>query len=228
MQVADLAGGAWPAATGILAALVGGRASGQGAHVDVSMTEGALALLAPHLATAVSRGRPLERGREPLLGGTACYAVYRTQDGRFVALGALEPKFFTGFCAAVGRPELAARQWEADGRGPREELERIFASRTFAAWSRFAAEHDVCVAPVLEGDEPRSDAQLAARAAFLEQDAGQGASIAAVDTPIRIAGAPHPARAAPRLGQHGDEVLLEAGFTPGEIARLRADGALGP
>ena len=228
VQVADLAGGAWPAAAGILAALLGRRTSGQGAHLDVSMTEGALALLAPHLAIAVSRGRPLERGREPLLGGTACYAVYRTQDGRFVALAALEPKFFAGFCAAVGRPELAARQWEAGGQGPRVELDRIFASRTFAAWSRFATEHDVCLAPVLEGDEPRSDPQLAARGAFLEQDAGQGAAVAAVDTPVRIAGVPHPVRPAPRLGQHGDEVLLEAGFTPEELAGLRAGGVLGP
>src|SRR5512140_1266517 len=140
VQVADLAGGAWPAVAGILAALLGRGAGGEGVHVDVSMTEGALALLAPHLAAAAARGRPLARGREPLLGGTACYAVYRTQDERFVALAALEPRFFAGFCAAVGRPELAERQWEAEGAGPRAELESLFASRTFQSWSSFAAE----------------------------------------------------------------------------------------
>ncbi len=228
VQVADLAGGSWPAVAGILAALMGRAAGGEGVHVDVSMTEGSLALLAPHLATAAARGRPLARGREPLLGGTACYGVYRTQDGRFVALGALEPKFFAGFCAAVGRPELAERQWEADGAGPREELERIFAGRTFEAWSRFAAEHDVCLAPVLEGDEPRRDPQLAARGAFLEQEAGAGATIAAVATPVRIVGAAHPNRPAPRLNEQGSEVLVEAGFTEDEVAALQGQGVLGP
>ncbi len=228
VQVADLAGGAWPAVAGVLAALLGRGTRGEGAHVDISMTEGSVSLLAPHLATAAARARPLARGREPLLGGTACYAVYRTQDGRFVALGALEPKFFAGFCAAVGRPELAQRQWEADGAGPKEELERIFASRTLEAWSRFAAEPDVCLAPVLEGDEPRRDPQLAARGAFVEQDAGGGGTVAAVATPIRIAGVPHPNRPAPRLGQHDDEVLAQAGFTADEIATLRDEGVLAP
>ena len=228
VQVADLAGGAWPAVAGILAALLGRAARGEGTHVDVAMTEGALALLAPHLATAAARGRPLVRGREPLLGGTACYAVYRTQDGRFVALAALEPKFFAGFCAAVGRPDLAGRQWEEDGAGPRAELDRLFASRTFLEWSSFAAGHDVCLAPVLEGDEPRRDPQLASRGAFLEQDAGGGASVVAASTPIRIAGASPPLRPAPRLGEHGAEVLGQAGFGLEEIAALRAAGVLGP
>jgi crotonobetainyl-CoA:carnitine CoA-transferase CaiB-like acyl-CoA transferase len=228
VQVADLAGGAWPAVAGILAALVGRGAGREGAHVDVSMTEGSLALLAPHLATAAARGRPLARGREPLLGGTASYSVYRTRDGRFVALAALEPRFFAGFCAAVGRPELAERQWEEDGAGPRAELARIFAARTFEEWAHFAGEHDVCVAPVLEGDEPRSDPQLANRGAFFELEAGRGAMVAAVATPVRLVGVDAPRRPAPRLGEHGAEVLAQAGFTADEIAALRAGGALGP
>lgn len=229
VQVADLAGGAWPAVVGVLAALLGRAGGGEGVHVDVSMTEGSLALLAPHLAAAAARGAPLARGREPLLGGTACYAVYRTQDGRHVALAALEPKFFEAFCAAAGRPDLAPRQWEADGAGPRVELERLFGSRTFAAWSAFAEEHgDACVAPVLEGDEPRRDPQLAARGTFLEVEAEGGGTVAGVVTPVRVSGAPAPRRRAPRLGEHGDEVLAEGGFAPGEIEALRASGVLGP
>jgi crotonobetainyl-CoA:carnitine CoA-transferase CaiB-like acyl-CoA transferase len=228
VQVADLAGGAWPAVAGILAALLGRAVGGEGVHVDVSMTEGSLALLAPHLAGAAARGRPLARGREPLLGGSACYAVYRTRDARFVALAALEPKFFAAFSAAVGRPELAERQWEENGAGPRAELERIFAARTFEEWSRFATEHDVCVAPVLEGDEPRRDPQLAARGSFLEQEVGGGVTVAAVATPVRIVGGEAPRRPAPRLGEHGPEVLAEAGFTPDEIGSLRVQGVLGP
>src|SRR6266542_1005814 len=225
VQVADLAGGAWPAAAGILAALVGRGRTGQGAHVDVSMTEGALAMLALPLAMAWTRGTPISRGRELLDGGAACYAVYRARDGKLVAL---EPKFFAAFCAAVGRPELAERQLEDGGRGPRAELEAIFASRTRDEWADFGGRHDVCLAPVLEGDEPQADPQLAARGAFVGVPVpGQARRMPAAATPIRIRGAPPPPpTAGPRAGEHTDEVLAEAGFAADEIAALRRGGVL--
>jgi len=229
VQAADLAGGAWPAVAGILAALLGRAAGGEGAHVDISMTEGALALLALPLGMAWARGTPLARGRELLAGGAACYGVYRTRDARFVALAALEPRFFEAFCAAAGRPELAARQMEQGGAGPRAELEAVFAARTRAEWAAFAAEHDVCLAPVLEGDEPRADPQLAARGAFVEVDTPwEGRAIPGVASPIRIRGARAPLRPAPRLGEHGEEVLLAVGCSPDEVRALRRSGVLGP
>ncbi|HET6437746.1 MAG TPA: CaiB/BaiF CoA-transferase family protein [Anaeromyxobacter sp.] len=223
VQLADVAGGAWPAVAGLLAALLGRGAAGEGVHLDISMTEGVLALLAPHLAMAEERGRPLSRGREPLGGGAACYSVYRTRDGRFVALGALEPKFFAAFCEAVGRPELAARQWEG-GVGPRAELAELFAARTFADWKVFAEDHDVCLAPLLESDELRGDSQLGARGAFL----GAGEGEVGVVSPVRASGWDPPRRRAPHLGEQGGEVLAEAGFAEREIAALRAAGVLGP
>ncbi|ACL64966.1 L-carnitine dehydratase/bile acid-inducible protein F [Anaeromyxobacter dehalogenans 2CP-1] len=228
VQVADVAGGAWPAVAGILAALVRRASTGEGAHVDVSMTEGALALLAMPLGMAWARGAPLARGRELLDGGAGCYGVYRTRDGRFVALAALEPRFFAAFCEAVGRPELASRQWDEGGAGARAELAAIFAARTRDEWAAFAAAHDACVAPVLEGDEPRADPQLAARGAFLEVDTPwEGRALPAVASPVRLRGEAAPRRPAPRLGEHGEAVLAEAGFSPAEIAALRASGALG-
>jgi len=228
VQAADVAGGAWPAVAGILAALLRARATGEGAHVDVSMTEGALALLALPLGIAAARGTPVARGKELLTGGAACYGVYRTRDGRFVALGALEPRFFAAFCAAAGRPELADRQMEGGGAGPRAELEALFAARTRDEWAAFAAEHDVCLAPVLEGDEPRADPQLRARGAFVEVPTPyEGRAMPGVASPVRLRGEEAPRRPAPRLGEHSGAVLAEAGFSPGEIAALRAAGVLG-
>ncbi len=227
VQVADVAGGAWPAVVGILAALVRRTATGEGAHVDISMAEGALALLAMALGGAAARGEPLRRGRELLNGGAACYGVYRTRDGRFMALGALEPKFFGQFCAAVGRPDLADRQFEDGGAGPRAELESVFAARTRDDWARFAAENDVCLMPVLEGDETANDPQLRSRGAFFRVETlWEGKSIPAVASPVRLAGIEPPCRPAPQLGADTDEVLQEAGFTGQEIAKLREAGAI--
>ena len=228
IQAADVAGGSWPAVAGILAALVQRETTGEGGHVDVSMTEGALALLAMPLGMAWARGTPLARGREILTGGAACYGIYRTKDGRFVALAALEPKFFAAFCAGVGRPDLAARQLQEPQDTLRAELATIFAERTRDEWAAFAAEHDACLAPVLEGDEPRSDPQLRARGAFVEVPTPwEGRSIPGVASPVRLRGAgAAPLRPAPRAGEHTEEVLGESGFSAAEIAALREAGVV--
>ncbi|GEJ59266.1 CaiB/BaiF CoA transferase family protein [Anaeromyxobacter diazotrophicus] len=226
---ADVAGGAWVAVAGILAALHRRTATGEGGLLDVAMTDGVLGMMALPLGMAWARGAPLRRGAELLDGGAACYRTYRTRDGRFVALGALEPHFFARFCAAAGRPELAERQLDGCGRGPVEELTALFASRTREEWTRLGREQDVCLTPVLEGDEPRADPQLRARGAFGEvaRSGGEGA-IPVLASPVRLDGARAPFRPAPGLGADTDRVLAEAGFTPGEIAELRAGGAVGP
>ncbi len=121
VQIADLAGGALWGATAILGALVGRERSGRGAHLDISMTEGALALLAAELGNLECGARPT-RGVETLNGGMACYGVYRAKDGRYLAVGALEPKFWVALNQGIGRPpqiaELAGRR-AAAGEGAR-------------------------------------------------------------------------------------------------------------
>ncbi|MCX5731681.1 MAG: CaiB/BaiF CoA-transferase family protein [Deltaproteobacteria bacterium] len=229
VQVADVAGGSWPAVAGILAALLGRAVSGRGAHVDIAMAEGALAMLALQQGAADARATPLRRGREPLNGGSACYGVYRAKDGGCVALGALEPKFFQAFCEAAGRPELAERQFDGEGAGPRAEVEAIFASRTRAEWGEFAARHDVCVMPVLEGDEPRQDPQVVHRRSFVEvATPWEGRAMPGIASPVRIRGAEAPLRPAPRIGADTDAVLAECGFEAGEVAALRSAGVLTP
>ncbi len=227
LQPADLAGGAWAAVAGILSALHRRWSTGEGGFVDVSMTEGVLGMLTMQLGMASARGAPLRRGRELLSGAAACYRVYRTRDGRFVALAALEPRFFARLCDAVGRPDLAGRQLEQDGRGPVEELEALFASRTRDEWTRLGREQDLCLTPVLEGDEPREDPQLLARGVFCEvATPWEGRSLPAIGTPVRVDGARCPLRPAPELGADTEAVLSEGGFTEREIAALRDRGVV--
>ncbi len=227
VQVADVAGGAWPAVAGTLAALLRRGVTGEGAHVDISMTDGALGMLAMQLGAADGRGAPLRRAGELLNGGTACYNVYRTSDGRFMALGALEPQFFARFCEAAGRPELAERQFEADGRGPHDEVAALFLGRTRDEWTELGRRADCCLAPVLEGEEPRDDPQLRARGLFLEVETPwEGKAMRSVATPVRLDGVQAPRRPAPELGADTEAVLAEAGFAAAEIAALRAAGVV--
>jgi crotonobetainyl-CoA:carnitine CoA-transferase CaiB-like acyl-CoA transferase len=192
------------------------------------MTDGTAAMLAMPLAMAAARGTPLQREQEQLNGGAACYRVYRTADGRHMALGALEPQFFARFCAAAGLPELAERQFDDHGRGPVEALIALFATRTRDQWTALGQAHDCCLAPVLTGDEPKADPQLRARGLFLSVETPwEGKALPSLATPVRLAGVRAPLRPAPQHGADTDAVLREAGYSEGEVGALRSAGVVG-
>jgi alpha-methylacyl-CoA racemase len=219
VQIADLAGGALWSATAILAALIGRERTGKGAHLDISMTEGALALLAAEIGNLDCGARPTG-GAETLNGGLACYGVYRTKDDRYLAVGALEPKFWIALNQAIGRPPNVA---EIVGRPDqqtrtRADLAAIFATRTATEWQEVLAKHDCCVELALELDELATHPLHQAREVFFEIDGGEGVGpIRQVRTPV---GTPAHAGPPPRLGQHSREVLHEYGFDDAAIAEL--------
>ncbi len=221
-QLADVSGGLW-SVIGIMAALRERERTGQGTLIDISMVESVLPFATVTLSKIFGGEMPA-RGGEMVTGGIAPYQTYRTKDGEFMSIGALEPKFFMGFCRAVGI--------EADASlvvpGPHQvELKRrfaeVFAGKTRAEWEAFGQLHDVCLEPVLRPDELRKDPLLAARGAFFELETGDGA-VGQYRTPVT----PHDLepRPAPRQGEHTDAVLGDAGFSDEEIAELRASGAI--
>ncbi|MBZ4415888.1 CaiB/BaiF CoA-transferase family protein [Myxococcus sp. RHSTA-1-4] len=224
VQMGDIGGGSLFALVGILAALHERERTGKGRFVDVSMTDGAVAFLHMHLAARLfmgAEGSPLQRGREALNGGYACYGLYRTADDRWLAVGALEPKFFAGVCERLGRMDLMEDAYAPGEAGARvkAELQRLFAEHPLAYWKERFAGSDVCVEPVAEGDEVLQDAQLRARGLFVEaEDSRLGREVTHLLTPLRMGETP--LREPPALGQHSREVLAEAGFTEEELARL--------
>ena len=218
VQIADLAGGALWGATAILGALVGRHRTGKGAHLDISMCEGSLALLAAELGN-MDCGETPTRNHETLNGALACYSIYRTSDDRFLAVGALEPKFWIALNQAlgrtpnvaeiIGRPEQQART--------RAELAAIFVTKTAAEWQAHLAPHDCCVEIVLEMTELPDHPLHVAREVFFTVDGGPAGPLRQIRTPLGVPASPHPP---PALGQHTKQVLAEYGFTDDEIARL--------
>lgn len=205
VQIGDIGGGALFGLVGILAALFERQRTGKGRLVDISMTEGALAFVHLHLGARLALGQagvPLERGKESLNGGYACYGTYPTKDGKYLAVGALEPKFCAKVLGVLGRPELMPGCYDAgeEGQKTRAELERIFRTRTRAEWLEAFAGADACVEPVHEGDEVLQDAQLRARGMFFEID-----GVGQLRTPLHLGEVPR--RPAPALGAHNAEVL---------------------
>jgi alpha-methylacyl-CoA racemase len=216
VQMGDIGGGSLFALVGVLAAVHERARTGVGRFVDVSMTDGAVAFLHMHLAARLflgEQGTPLRRGREALNGGLPCYGLYRTRDGRSLAVGALEPRFFAGVCEALGRPELLDDAYDLEGGGAtrvKAELTRLFAEHPLAHWVTVFAGRDVCVEPVLEGDEVLADAQLRARGLFVDSRH--------VRTPLRLG--ERPIEPAPALGAHSRDILREAGLSHEEIGKL--------
>ena len=151
-----------------------------------------------------------------LRGDRPCYRVYACGGGGAIALGALEPKFWERFCAAVGRPE-----WEGQQFDPAlcPAVDELFLARTRDEWSALLGPADCCAEPVLRIDELRGHAQHEARSLWL--DDGRPRTV-----PALVETAALPSRRAPAHGEHGAEVWRDAGAFDAEISALRAAGVV--
>ena len=228
-QVADLAGGAMTCALGILAAVIGARASGSGSFVDVSMLDGTLALQVMALATMRTVGHAPARGKDMLTGSLPNYTVYACADGKHVAMAALEPKFFANFCTAVDRPDLA-RLPLAPGEGGAAlyaELSALFRTRTRDEWESLLGDKDCCVSAIYTPEEALDHVQVRARE-LVEPVGGKPA----FRLPIRFSNASCSAGGktqrtdSPGLGADTREILRAAGVSEEQLAALSAARAI--
>lgn len=221
VQVADIGGGGQAAATAILGALLSVARGGGGRYLDVSMTDGAFSWLAVPLAQVRAQGS-IPRGMHRLTGRYACYSVYECADGRFVSVGALEPKFWRALCEALGRPDLVEGQY-ADGDAQerlRSEVASVFASRSRDAWSQALGGLDVCCEPVLELEEVAEHPQIRARGLVVEEPTGlEIAPAVRLNEDWRRKGPP-------RLGEDTAEVLAGVGVDEHRLEELRAIGVV--
>ncbi|MEO6929951.1 MAG: CaiB/BaiF CoA-transferase family protein [Casimicrobiaceae bacterium] len=225
LQIADLLGGAASTAVAILAALVSVARGASGRYIDVAMADATLAHQHFALQALTMHGHTLPRGEDMLSGGMPCYGLYATQDGRHVAVGALEEKFWRRLCTALGRNDLAAFGMATGDAAlrVRSELAVIFGAQPLAHWARELGGIDCCVTPVATLDEALADAQFGARNMSVLRDDGTHC----LAPPWTMAGMPAFAgAAAPLQGEHTRAILTQAGYDEAAIDALIAAGVV--
>ena len=219
-QIADLLGGAMTAAMGILAAVIEAQRTGQGRYIDVSMTDSVLAHTYFSMLRLNDAGQSAPRGTDLLSGGLPCYATYRCADGKHMAVGALEGKFWKTACEVLGHPDWLKRQWDASLRG---ELAELFATRPRDEWARLFAAVDCCITPILSPEEALANEQISARQMVLNVD-----GLTQFAPPLKMSGFEFSIRQpAPKAGEHNAAILAAAGYSTDEIQRLESAGAFG-
>ena len=222
-QLADIFGGGMYAALSIVAALFHRERTGKGAELDISMTDGAATTLAPLFARVAAGDRVPKRGEDQLTGGLPCYRVYSAADGKFVSLGALEPKFWGGFCAAVNKPDWMNRGFDPKLVG---DVKALFLTKTRDEWAELFSAHDVCCEPVLDAAEAMELELFRARNLFFDLGSPDRTVTFQTATPVTPTLSRKALRSPPKLGENTVEVLSEAGLEQAEIQTLLDDGVI--
>ena len=210
IQIADLAGGSTQLVVGILLALQARQKTGRGQTVNVCMVNGMGNLLPVPLAIMRGGRRCLSRGNELLSGAYACYHLYQASDGRWLAVGALEPQFWANLCHRLGQATLIEDQFAPDPRQSeiKGQLAQVFASNTAEHWVAMLHDHDCCVTLVRSLREALADGYFDPR----------NPAVALSETPAQ-----HRCDGPPTIGEHSLEILLQLGVSESELCVLQND-----
>lgn len=221
--LADILGGTLTAAMGILAALFGSRNSGCGRFIDVSMYDALLTHSVLHLAELQEPDADV-RGGGRHTGGMANYNVYETRDGRYLAVGAQEAKFWNSLCAAIGLSELTHLPERQSESRVVCQLRTRFLERDAQEWMALLEPLNCCVTPVLSLKEALADSHTMTRSVITDVQTGKptGFRFPLVMTGLdAVSGESSPSR-----GQHNAEILRSLGYDRAAINALAAGGVI--
>ena len=235
--VADIAAGGMQAAMAIMAALLRrerdeqnrqGEHTRQGEHIDVSIADGAFTMMSLYVDEYLATGNEPGPGHYILTGRYACYDTYRCADGRYVSVGAIEPRFWANLCELIGLPQFASQQTEDDAQDEiRDALAAKFATEDRDHWVELLGPADTCVAPVNTVAEAAEDPHTTARALVVD-------AVSETDGPFRQS-APGWAGTVPPDGAYEvaatdstdtESLLASAGLDAHEIERMLDEGVI--
>ena len=223
--VGDFGGGGMMLAFGMLAAILSARATGQGQVVDCAMTDGSALLMSLMWGLKAEGLWRDERGVNLLDGGAHFYDTYETRDGGHIAVGAIEPVFYARLRQLAGLaddPEFDNQMNPVAWPGLKTRMAALFLTRTREEWATLLDDGDSCATSVLSMAEAVDHPHNAERGTFIE--------VAGVRQPApapRMSATPAPEPRRPSdIGQDGDAILTDAGYTPEQIAGLRASGIM--
>ncbi|MEU6023781.1 CaiB/BaiF CoA-transferase family protein [Micromonospora sp. NPDC047134] len=222
----DFGGGGMMLALGVVSALYAVRGGAAGQVIDAAIVDGVSVL-----STQIHALRRLGMWQDPrgvnlLDGGAPFYDSYECADGRYVAVGALEPRFYEELVRRTGFPlppdQALDRDDPANWPALRAAWARLFRTRTRDEWAALVADSDACLAPVLDWQEAPEHPHLAARRSFVTHEGVRQPAPAP-----RFSGSPTSVRRPPPWpGEHTDEVLDEIGYPAQRVAELRAAGTV--
>ena len=216
------------AAIGILSAVIARERTGKGQYLDVAMVDGVISLMNIEVSGQLRSGGQGPSEGDMLSGKMPQYTTYETKDGKYISVGALEPAFFANLCKAIGRDDLMGFEWRLD---KWDELStgfaEIFLTKTRDEWWEILQQSETCAAPVLDVNEVFNDPHVKEREMILELEHPKLGKVKQVGIPVKFSDTPCKVRSfAPALGQHTDEILLEAGYSQQQINALRESGAV--
>ena len=222
--IADFGGGGMLLALGVVSAVLSAQRTGEGQVVDAAMVDGVALLMAPFFMALRTGYFTEERGTNLLDSGAPFYDCYACADGRYVAVGALEPQFYAALVAGLGLDpaDLGEQHDRAGWPAMRARFGAVFATRTRDEWVTHFAGRDACVAPVNTTEETFEDPHMLARGTVVEPD-----GVAQPAPAPRFSGTPAAVdRPPPESGEHTDDVLAELGYDRAAVETLRRAGAI--
>lgn len=225
MQIADIASGSYNAIIGILSAVIYRNKTGTGQHIDISMTDGAIAFnVLAGGAYLVDDNDPEREGLR--LNGGSLYDFYETKDGKHISFGGLEPKFFTAFCRVIGLPDLIPGGVSPqDIEVVKQKIREVIKTKTRDEWVGMFDQVDACVEPVLSLSEALNDPHTKERNMVVEFDLPWGEKMRQLANPIKFSKTHQKyEKAGVSAGTHTKEVLRQLRYTDDEIDEFERQG----
>jgi crotonobetainyl-CoA:carnitine CoA-transferase CaiB-like acyl-CoA transferase len=231
VQVADIGGGGLNATIAILMAVIARTKMGIGQYIDVAMLDGAMTWLTYAFSRYwASKTLPV-RGYDRLSGGRPGYGIYKTKDNKYIAIGALEEKFWRNLCIAINRNDIIEVQQPTGELKAKitEILKEAILKKTREEWLELSKENDICISPVYELNEIVGDPQIQAREMFIDFEDDRVGAIKFIGMPFKLSQTPGRIRfRAPGYGEHTNELLRALNYTEEEIQHLHKKGIISP